>query len=140
MRTIKKIRKKGSGRKPIEIDWQKVNFHLQAGCNGAAIARLLGYHADTLYNAVKRKFKSDFSAYRTQKMEEGVALVEATLFQDALKKGGPDRMFWLKNRAGWKDRSDITSNDKELLPARTLTQKEAVELLKNLNDGKFAGI
>ena len=115
---IKKKRKKGSGRKPIIIDWAKVNFYLKAGCNGAAIARMMGFHEDTLYNAVKRKFKSDFSAYRTQKMEEGVALMEGTIFKDALEKGGVDRIFWLKNKARWSDKQEITGKDgKDLIPS-----------------------
>jgi len=107
MAYIKKKHKRRSGRKKIVIDWQKVDFYLKAGCNGAAVARLLNYHPDTLYNAVKRKYKKDFSAYRTQKTEEGVALVEGTIFKDSIEKGGIDRIFWLKNRAKWADKTEV---------------------------------
>jgi hypothetical protein len=96
-----------SGRKKIVIDWKKVNFYLQAGCNGAAIARLLGLHPDTLYFRIKKEYNMDFSAYMTTKREEGVALMEGTIYKDAIERGGVDRMFWLKNRAGWKDKSEI---------------------------------
>jgi len=130
----KKVKKKKSGRKQIVIDWQKVNMYLRAGCNGAAIARLMGYHEETLYNAVKRKYKLDFSVYRTQKMEEGVSLVEGTIFKDALEKGGADRMFWLKNRAKWADRQKIehTGIPKDI--NITVDDSETAKLLKSLKD------
>jgi len=99
-----------SGRKEIEIDWGKVDRYLRAGCTGASVARLMKLHPDTLYNQVKRKFSMDFSAYSTLKKEEGVSLMEYSIYLDAIKRGGADRMFWLKNRAGWKDKNETDLN------------------------------
>ena len=73
---------------------------------------------------------------------------ETEIIQETETEYPPDTgaaMAWLKNRKPeeWNKqpiRVDATSNGKDILPAKTLTQKEAVELLKNLNDGKFAGI
>jgi hypothetical protein len=114
------------GRKKINIDWNVVDTYLQAHCNGAAIARLLGLHPNTLYNAVKEKYKCDFSEYSHQKKEEGVAMVEASIFKDANTKGGVDRMFWLKNKAGWKDRQEFEHSGSIAIP---------IEGIKIIKDG-----
>ena len=131
-------RKEGSGRKEINIDWGKVDFYLQAGCNGAAIARLLGHHPDTLYNQVKRKYKLDFSAYAEEKRVEGIGMVEGTIFKDAVEKGGPDRMFWLKNKAKWADRQEIdhTTKGQKITDLKiTVDSPETTEALKALING-----
>jgi len=104
------------GRKKLLIDWPKVEKYLQAGCEGAPIARIIGMHPNTLYRAIQEKFKCDFGEFAQQKRAEGVSLMEASIFNDAITKGGIDRIFWLKNKAGWKDRQDITSGDKEIHP------------------------
>lgn len=111
-----------AGRKEIEIDWEKVDMYLRAHCNGVAVARLLGIHPDTLYNRCKELYNSDFSAYAQQKKEEGIAMVEGSIFKDALKQGGADRMFWLKNKAGWKDKSEI-DHSLTLMPFLVLMQE-----------------
>ena len=95
------------GRPKTDIDWDKVDEYLRAHCDGAAIARLIGIHPNTLYTAVEAKFNCGFSEYAAQKRGEGVTLVEDSIFKDALTKGGADRIFWLKNKAGWKDKQDI---------------------------------
>lgn len=38
------------------------------------------------------------------------------------------------------DKIDMTSNGKDLIPARTLTKKEASQLFKDLNEGKFPDV
>lgn len=89
------------------IDWDQVDELLQAHCDGVAIAGLLNIHPNTFYNLVKEKYNCGFIEYSQQKKAEGVALVEVSIYQDAVKKGGVDRMFWLKNKAGWKDKQNI---------------------------------
>ena len=96
-----------AGRPKAIIDFDLVDHYLQAHCDGAAIARIIGVHPDTLYNAIKEKHNTDFSAYAQQKRQEGVAMVEDSIYRDAIKKGGADRIFWLKNKAGWADRQEI---------------------------------
>jgi hypothetical protein len=111
------------GRPKATIDWDQVDELLQAHCDGAAVARLMGIHYNTFYNAVKERYRCDFSEYAQQKKSEGVALVELSIFQDAIKKGGTDRIFWLKNKAGWKDSQDITSGGHALIPRRIVFKK-----------------
>lgn len=54
-------------------------------------------------------------------------------------------MAWLKNRKpeSWNKepiRVDTTSKGKQFMPARTLTKAQAVELMKDLNEGKFSEV
>ena len=102
------------GRPKAEIDWDKVDEMLRAHCEGSAIASLFGIHPDTLYLKVSAKYNMTFSAYAQQKRGEGVSLMEAGIYRDAMKKGGADRMFWLKNKAGWKDKVETDLNIKEI--------------------------
>ena len=123
------------GRPKADIDWDKVDEYLRAHCDGTSIASLLGIHPDTLYLACEAKFNMTFSAYSQQKRAEGVTLVENSIFRDALTKGGADRIFWLKNKAGWKD---ATKTELSGIPAPiqvTVDSDETAEELKRLIDG-----
>ena len=95
-----------AGRPKSKIDWDTVNEYLRAHCDGAAIARLLGIHPSTLYDAVQETYKTNFTDYAKEKRTEGVALMEASIYKDARIKGGVDRIFWLKNKSTWQDRQD----------------------------------
>lgn len=97
-----------AGRPKPVIDWDEVDGYLRAGCDGTAIAGLIGCHPNTLYNNVKEKYGCNFSEYQQQKKAEGVHLVEKAMFDDVISKGGIDRIFWLKNKAGWKDKVEQT--------------------------------
>jgi hypothetical protein len=89
---------------------------LKAHCNGTGIAAILGISAETLYRRCQEDHKMVFDAYSAQKKAEGVSLMEASIFRDAINYGGVDRIFWLKNKAAWKEKSetDITSNGKTI--------------------------
>ncbi len=91
------------------IDWRKVNAMLRAQCSGVAVAGLLGVHADTLYNAVKDKYKLGFSAYSEQKRSEGKELLRYRQYQAALN-GNVAMMIWMgKNILGQSDKQTITN-------------------------------
>lgn len=98
------------GRPKADIDWGRVDEYLRAHCDGVAIASLLGISPDTLYRACQDTHKIGFADYSATKKGEGVILVEKSIYQDAISKGGADRIFWLKNKAGWKDatKTEIT--------------------------------
>jgi hypothetical protein len=121
------------GRKKIDIDFDKVKAYLQAGCNGASIARIMGFDPETLYRAVRRLYKMDFSKFAQIKKEEGVSLMVASIYQDAMLHGGADRMFWLKNNAGWSDKQDITSKGQQIQPINIVVDsKETGDVLNKL--------
>ncbi len=95
------------GRPKAIIDWEKVNRYLQAQCDGASIASLMGIHPDTLYNAAERKFKMTFSAYSAQKKSEGKELLRAKQFSVAME-GDKTMLVWLgKQYLGQSDKQEI---------------------------------
>jgi hypothetical protein len=100
------------GRNKSVINWDLVEEYLQAHCDGASIARLIGIHYNTFYNNVKERYNCNFSEFAQQKKAEGVSLMEHSIFKDALSKGGADRMFWLKNKAGWRDKTEVDNSIK----------------------------
>jgi hypothetical protein len=110
---IKKHKSK-AGRPKIIVDWNKVNKYLQAQCNGTGIASLLGISPMTLYRACERKFKVNFEAYSSQKKAEGKELLRGKQFQTAME-GDKTMLVWLgKQYLEQKDKSDLTSDNKEL--------------------------
>jgi IS30 family transposase len=97
-----------SGRKQLEIDWKRVDKLLEVQCSGTEIAAALGMHPDTLYNAVKREFNSDFSAYSQVKRESGKRLLKAKQFEVALE-GDKTMLVWLgKQYLDQSDRQNVT--------------------------------
>lgn len=97
-----------AGRPKAEIDWNKVDRLLEAQCTGTEIAATLGIHPDTLYNAVKAKFKSDFSAYSQQKKESGKRLLKAKQFEVAMS-GDKAMLIWLGKQ--YLEQRDKTDHD-----------------------------
>ena len=98
---------KPKGRPKIDIDWDKVNKNLIAGCNGVQIAGLLGIAADTLYLKVEQKFKMTFSAYSAIKKAHGDALLQRKVFDEAMGDNTTVLIFLAKDRLGMQDRKTI---------------------------------
>ena len=97
-------------RPKVIIDWNKVDKYLQAQCEGAGIAGLLGIHPDTLYKACKEQFKMGFSAYSAQKKGEGKELLRCKQYQVAME-GDKTMLVWLgKQYLGQQDKSEIDHN------------------------------
>lgn len=90
----------------MNIDWEQVAQWCRAHCDGVAIASFLGIEPDTFYRRCKKDNGVGFSEFSSAKKAEGIMLVEASIYHDAISKGGADRIFWLKNKAGWKDKQE----------------------------------
>lgn len=88
-------KKNNAGRKKILIDWERVDELLVKGCNGVVVANALGIHPDTLYNAVKQKYKMDFSAYRLQKRAKTEEILNETLWEEAIEKRNITALIFL---------------------------------------------
>lgn len=102
------------GRPKVKIDWEQVADWCRAHCNGVAIASFLGIDPETFYNRCKMDNNIGFHDFSAAKKSEGVMLVEASIYNDALTKGGTDRIFWLKNKADWRDKSETDHNIKNI--------------------------
>lgn len=129
----------GRGRPKANIDWKKVDGFLQAHAEGTTIAAFLGIDAETLYRRCKDEKNVVFSEYAAQKRAEGVMIMEYSLFKDAAERGGVDRIFWLKNKANWRDRQDVEMGGKLSVEPFLALMKEAsaedpVKLKKKLKD------
>lgn len=120
-----------SGRPKALIDWNKVDNYLQAQCDGVGIAGLLGIHPNTLYEACKEINNISFSEYSAQKKAEGVELLKAVQFQNAMS-GNVVMQIWLgKQYAGQRDKQDIGHQG---IPPSVSINVTSPENAKKLND------
>lgn len=86
-----------------EIDWNRVDFALKAGCTQERAAAFVGIHRSTLIYKFKEKYGVDWTTYSTQLAQEGEAIVEIGQFQQAMK-GNWQALHWLgKVRLGQKE-------------------------------------
>jgi hypothetical protein len=119
-----------TGRPKANIDWKKVDGYLQAQCDGAAIAGLLGIHPDTLYKACEEAHKMTFSAYSQLKKSEGKELLRAKQFQIAMT-GEKTMLVWLgKQYLGQSDKTEVSTS----LNMTADTIKSEIEKRKKLLD------
>ena len=115
---------KGSGRKPLPIDWAKVERLMEAGCVGTEIAAYLGIHANTFYRRCedegkcgKGKEYGDFSAYLQSKKEKGDSLLRAKQFEIAMQ-GDKTMLVWLgKNRLNQADKIEQRNTSSAAQPS-----------------------
>lgn len=99
-----------------EIDWEKVDNLLIAGCSGTEIAPHFDIHYSNFYDRVVKKYGMSFTDYAQEKRQKGDSLLRATQFQKAIK-GDNNMLIWLgKNRLGQKETHETLSvpNDKVL--------------------------
>lgn len=105
--------KNPSGRPTALIDWKVVDQYLQAQCDGATIARILGIYPDTLYDAIVKKYSkmygiTTFSAYQQIKRREGLELLKRKQFDSAMS-GNTTMQIWLgKQLLGQRDQIEQT--------------------------------
>jgi hypothetical protein len=81
-----------------EIDWEKVDQLLIAGCKGTEIAGYLGMHPETLYRRVEEEKKVGFGVYLQEKRSKGDSLLRAHQYAKAMgltDKGENSLLIWL---------------------------------------------
>lgn len=94
---------------PKEIDWEKVDQMLIAGCIGTQIAATLGIHPDTLYTRCEKEKGVNFSAYYQEKRSVGDGYIHQAQYHKALKEKNTTMLIWLgKQRCGQKDEEKKT--------------------------------
>lgn len=103
-------------RPKAKIDWLKVDVYLRAQCDGAAIARIIGIHPETLYDACKEKYKMGFSEYAAAKKSEGCEILRAKQYQAAMD-GDKTMLIWLgKQYLGQSDKQTLEHDLEQKLP------------------------
>lgn len=81
-----------------EIDWDRFEELLLAGCNGPEISPHFDMHPTTLYGKVEEKYKMNFTAYSQQKRAQGDSCLREVQYKKALS-GDNTMLVWLgKNR------------------------------------------
>ncbi|MEM0167475.1 MAG: hypothetical protein QW515_02435 [Thermoplasmatales archaeon] len=100
------------GRKPLPIDWKKVENLIVHGCSGVQIAATLGIHPQTLYDRCVKDNQRDWTEYSYEFWEKGNAQLHAKQYQMAMK-GDKTLMVWLgKNRLKQTDKIESTIDAK----------------------------
>lgn len=102
------------GRPKADIDWNKVDALLIAGCSGREIAGNFGLNPHTIYDRCEKDHGVMFSEYSQQRYAKGEALLRAQQFAKALGKtteGDNTMLVWLgKNRLGQGENYNINAN------------------------------
>ena len=94
------------GRKKIEIDLAKVEKLAAIGLNEQQVADSLGIHQATL--ARRKKDNASFAEALKVGQAKGIATVANNLFEQSKNGNVSAGIFFMKNRAGWSDKQDIT--------------------------------
>lgn len=103
-----------------QIDWQRVDQLLEAGCHGTEICSHFDLTADRFYDRVKEKYGMSFTEYSQEKRQKGDSLLREKQFIKAVD-GDNMMLIWLgKNRLRQRDREEKSEN------------QEATELLKKI--------
>ena len=102
-----------TGRPIIEIDWDKANSLMVAGCSGPQVAAALGVCPDSLYRKTEERFKMTFSAYRTKMSEHGEAQLIAAQHYKAIgaTKKGDNTLLTYLGKVRLKQREPSTEID-----------------------------
>ena len=126
---MKDKERQGRGRPKAVINWDEVDKYLQAQCDGAKIASLLGIHPNTLYLACEEKYKINFSEYSAQKRGEGKELLRARQFKAAMD-GDKTMLIWLgKQYLGQREKSDSAITISDISPVINFgEEKDEAEL------------
>ena len=105
-----------NGRAKLEIDWDRVDHMLEAGCTGVNVASSIGCHPDTLYHRCLDERGVGFSQYAASKKACGDSRLYERQFDLAVEGNVTMLIFLGKVRLGQCEaRHDSASQDMGLL-------------------------
>jgi transcriptional regulator with XRE-family HTH domain len=114
----------------IEIDYEKLYQLASIGLSEAQIATSMGISESTI---ARRKRDDDrFDSTLKAGKQAGITEVTNSLFQSATgeKPNTSAQIFFLKNRAGWRDRTEVDAN----LNGSVVVEHDIEQALKALKD------
>lgn len=117
-----------AGRPKANIDWNKVDRLLEAGCLTTEIAAHFGIARDSLYKRCRADHNCDFSTYSQQKKAKGESLLRAVQFKSAMD-GNTTMQVWLgKQRLGQRDKPKEEQENDEFVKklAQTIAAIEKI--------------
>lgn len=96
------------------IDWNQVELSIMAGCSQNKIVSAAKVDKTTFIRQFKKRYKTNFTNYATDKSQYGEVLLEVAQFQKALKSSSPGNtqmLIWLgKVRLGQREPEPLTQN------------------------------
>ena len=98
----------------VEIDLKKVEAFAAQGMTNEQIAHALGISRATHFK--KKKEESDYLDAVKNGQAKGIATITNALFNNAKSGNLGAQCFYLKNRAGWKDKSEQDVNISTITP------------------------
>ena len=104
----------------LDIDWDRVDELLIAGCSSYEIAGYLGCHPDTIRNNIKRQHGVDFREYKRLKRAKGDSMLREKQLQMAMSGDKTMLVFLGKNRLGQRDKFDMTTNNESINPVQVI--------------------
>jgi len=87
-----------NGRPLKEIDWDKVDDLLTAGCLGTEVAAYFDMHPNTFYDRVVARYGVSFTEFSSKRKQNGEAILRAHQYAKALgmtKEGDNTLLIWL---------------------------------------------
>ncbi len=96
------------GRKLSEIDLNEVEKLAAIGLNESQVADALGISVPTLER--RKKDSEDFVSALKRGKAKGIAKVANNLFEQSKNGQVSAGIFFMKNRAGWKDKTETDIN------------------------------
>lgn len=118
-----------------DVDWEKVDKYLQAGCSGIEIAAYLGIHKDTLYkSSIRDKGVEKWEDYAREKKSSGNLLIRMKKFE-LVMAGDKTMLIWeSKQRLGESDKvySETKTQVSQILPDK-ISEAEAQDAASAYN-------
>lgn len=97
----------GIGRPKANIDWEKADEYLIAGCSGRELAALFGLQPNTIYSRCLEDHGITFTEYSEQRYAKGDNFIRKAQFEKAMEKDNT-MLIWLgKNRLKQKDKEEV---------------------------------
>lgn len=104
----------------IKFNLKKLHEMAAFGLTEEQIAHNLGVSTDTIGR--RKKDDAAFAEALKSGKASGIATVTNALFDKALNGDNTAMIFWLKNRAGWKDKTETEVNSKVTIYASDLDE------------------
>lgn len=104
-----------AGRPKADIDWDKVDQLLLAGCMTTEIASYFGVALDTIYVRCKSDHNMEFSKYSQQKKQKGESLLRSVQYQSAMEGNVPMQIWLGKQRLGQRDKPKEDDENVDIL-------------------------
>ncbi len=123
------MKKRKRGRPPFQITKQvlaKAEGFASRGMNQMQIADALGINYDTLMKY--KNLNSEFLEAIKSGQAKGIAKITNALYEQAVNQGSVSAsIFYLKNRAGWSDKTELEVTDKVTEIKRTFVKAKKEE-------------